>query len=95
MLEKLEEIRPVILEILKRYEVKQASLFGSIVRGEMDKESNIDLLIKFTGDKTLMDLVRLKFDLEERLKCKVDVLTYDSLNPLLRDQIIKEQVEIL
>ncbi|MEJ2252081.1 MAG: nucleotidyltransferase family protein [Candidatus Lokiarchaeota archaeon] len=95
MFKKLEEVRPIILEILKRHEVKQASLFGSIVRGEMDKESDIDLLIKFTGDKTLMDLVRLKLDLEERLKCKVDVLTYDSLNPLLRDQILNEQVEIL
>jgi hypothetical protein len=95
MTRQIEEVRKLILDILEKHKVKQASLFGSIVRGEMDEKSDIDLLIKFSGDKSLIDLVRLKFDLEERLQCKVDLLTYDSLNPLLRDQILKEQVEIL
>ena len=37
----------------------------------------------------------LKIELEEVLKCKVDLLTYNSLHPLLKDQILAEQVEIL
>jgi hypothetical protein len=91
----INRVRNLILDILEKHDVKHASLFGSIVRGEMDEKSDIDILIKFEGRKSLLDLVRLKLDLEEKLQCKVDVLTYDSLNPLLRDQILNEQVEIL
>ncbi|MFX1327520.1 MAG: hypothetical protein ACFE91_05175 [Promethearchaeota archaeon] len=42
-----------------------------------------------------MDLAGLKIELEEKLKCKVDVLTYDSLHHLLKKQILAEKVEIL
>ena len=84
-----------MLEILKKHDVKRASLFGSIVREEMTDESDIDILIEFKGEKSLLDLAGLKIALEEALKCKVDVLTYDSIHPLLKDQILAEQVGIL
>ena len=61
----------------------------------MTKSSDIDILIEFEGSKSLLDLVRLKLNLEEALKFNVDVLTYNSLHPLLREQILAEEVEIL
>ncbi|KKL24600.1 hypothetical protein LCGC14_2413680 [marine sediment metagenome] len=91
----IEKYRDIIITILKKYDVEKASLFGSIVRGELTSESDIDLLIEFKGDKSLLDLVSLQFELEEKLDFKVDVLTYNSLHPLLKDQILAEQVEIL
>ncbi|MBA7548906.1 hypothetical protein ES705_41374 [subsurface metagenome] len=91
----IDEFKDLMLNILKKYEVKRASLFGSIVRGEMTSESDLDLLIEFKGKKSLLDLAGLKIELEEKLKCKVDVLTYDSLHPLLKKQILTEQIEIL
>ncbi|MCK4370160.1 MAG: nucleotidyltransferase family protein [Candidatus Lokiarchaeota archaeon] len=91
----IDEFKDLMLNILKKYEVKRASLFGSIVRGEMTSESDIDLLVEFKGKKSLLDLAGLKIELEEKLKCKVDVLTYDSLHPLLKKQILTEQIEIL
>ena len=87
--------KEVLLEILKKHKVKRASLFGSIVREEMTLDSDIDLLIEFQGDKSLLDLAALQIELEEKLKLKVDVLTYNSIHPLLKDQILAEQVEIL
>ena len=95
MIYQIHEFKDLVLNILKKYEVKRASLFGSIVRGEMTSESDIDLLVEFRGKKSLLDLARLKIELEEKLKCKVDVLTYDSLHPLLKKQILTEQIEIL
>jgi len=95
MIYQIHEFKDLVLNILKKYEVKRASLFGSIVRGEMTSESDIDLLVEFRGNKSLLDLAGLKIELEERLKCKVDVLTYDSLHPLLKKQILTEQIEIL
>ena len=87
--------KEIILEILKKHDVKKASLFGSIVREEMNINSDIDLIIEFKGDKSLLDLAALQIELEEKLKLKVDILTYNSIHPLLKDQILAEQVEIL
>ena len=95
MTSQIDEYKDVILEILKKNDVKRASLFGSIVREEMTNESDIDLLVEFNGKKSLLDLAGLKLELEEKLKCNVDVLTYNSLHPLLKEQILTEQVEIL
>jgi len=91
----IEKYKEILLEILKKHEVKKASLFGSIVREEMTIESDIDLIIEFKGDKSLLDLAALQIELEETLKLKVDILTYNSIHPLLKDQILAEQVEIL
>ena len=89
--EKLEEIRNRIYPILKRYSVAKASIFCSYVREEQTAESDIDILVEFSTDKSLLDLAGLKIELEEALAREVDVLTYKSLHPLIRDRILKEQ----
>jgi predicted nucleotidyltransferase len=89
------ETKTKIIEILHKHQVKRASLFGSVVRGEDTEDSDIDLLVEFDGRKSLLDLVGLKLDLEDTLQREFDVLTYDSLHPLLKDRILKEQVAIL
>ncbi|MEM3623430.1 MAG: hypothetical protein QXR76_06660 [Candidatus Bathyarchaeia archaeon] len=53
------------------------------------------MLVEFKGEKSLLDLAGLKIELEEILGKKVDVLTYNSLHPLLKDKILKEQKVIL
>ncbi|KAF5421313.1 MAG: hypothetical protein C5S44_06875 [Candidatus Methanocomedens sp.] len=95
MNEQIIEIREKILNALKQNDVKRASLFGSVVRGELTDESDIDILVEFKGRKSLLDLVGLKLELEEMLKRKVDILTYNSLHPLLKDRILREQEVIL
>ncbi len=91
----LEEIRKKILPILQRAEVKSAAIFGSVSRGQDTHKSDIDILIEFGGKKSLLDLVGLKIELEAILGRKVDVLTYKSLHPLLRERILQEQQVIL
>jgi len=95
MNEQTIEIKEKILNALKQNDVKRAALFGSVVRGELSDESDIDILVEFKGRKSLLDLVGLKLELEEMLKRKVDVLTYNSLHPLLKDRILREQEVIL
>ncbi|MCX6814991.1 MAG: nucleotidyltransferase family protein [Candidatus Aenigmarchaeota archaeon] len=90
-----KEIRKKILPVLKRYGVKRAAIFGSFARGENKKGSDIDLLVEFRGEKSLLDLAGLKITLEGVLKREVDVLTYNSLHPLLRDRILGEQEVIM
>jgi len=91
----LQGLKDKILPILERYEIKRAAVFGSFIRGEQKENSDIDILVEFKGAKSLLDLAGLKIDLEETLNRKVDVLTYKSLHPLLKDRILKEQKVIL
>ena len=92
---KLEEIKEKTIPLLRSYGVKRAALFGSFVRREEREDSDIDILVEFEGEKSLLDLAGLKIELEELLGRKVDVLTYNSLHPLLKDIILKEQEVIL
>lgn len=80
-----------IIPILKSQEVLKASIFGSFARGDNTKNSDIDILVKLKKNKTLFDLIGLKIALEEKLDKKVDVLTYGSINPLLKKIILQEQ----
>ena len=95
MNDQMRAAREKALEILQKNGIKRAAFFGSIVRGEMTDESNIDILIEFEGRKSLLDLAGLKLDLEDALKRRVDLLTYRSLHPMLKDGILAEQVPIL
>ena len=90
-----ERISKKILPILKHHDITKAGIFGSYARAENTETSDIDILVEFNGEKSLLDLAGLKIALEELLKMKVDLLTYKSLNPLLKDRILSEQVVIL
>jgi hypothetical protein len=89
------EIKSVIIPILQKYDIIKASLFGSIVRGEATEESDIDILVEFKKGRTLFDLVGLKMELEDILKKRVDVLTYNSINPRLKKYILKDQEALI
>lgn len=94
-IKQISKIKAKILPELVKAGVKRASLFGSVVRGEAKRGSDIDLLVEFKGRKSLFDLAGLKLDLEGALGKRVDVLTYDSLHPLLKRRILREQEVIL
>ena len=91
----IEQIKRKILPVLQRYDVVRAAIFGSLARGETKQGSDIDILVEFAGEKSLLDLAGLKIELEESLGVRVDVLTYGSLHPLLKDKVLSEQKVIL
>ncbi len=92
---KKTELKRVIIPVLNKYGVAKAGLFGSYARGTANKGSDVDVLVRFRGRKTLLDLIGLKQELEDRLNKKVDILTYRSIHPLLKKRILKEEVRIL
>ncbi|MGB4087573.1 nucleotidyltransferase family protein [Methanothrix sp.] len=61
----------------------------------MTDESDVDLLVEFEKRTSLMDLSGLKIELKEALNRRVDILTYRSLHPLLKERILAEQAQIL
>lgn len=91
----IDQIKTQILPVLKEAGVLRSSLFGSYVRGEAAESSDIDILVEFPKGKSLLDLISLERKLEESLGKKVDVLTYKSISPLLKEYIQRDQVQIL
>jgi len=91
----LREIKKIIVPILKRNGVVKAGIFGSYARGEAKKNSDLDILIKFKGRKSLLDLVGVKQDIEEKMGKKVDVVEYSTIHPLLKEQILHEEIKII
>ncbi|MEI7619956.1 MAG: nucleotidyltransferase domain-containing protein [Candidatus Falkowbacteria bacterium] len=94
MTKKLEVIIKKINPILIKHQIKRASIFGSFARGEENKDSDIDLLIELGRVGGLMAMGRLKMDLEDALKIKVDILTYRSVNHLIAPHIKKDEIKI-
>ena len=92
---KITKLKKKILPILRRNNVTKSGIFGSFVRGEAGKNSDIDILVEFKGRKSLLDLARLEIELEKVLKRKVDLGEYSVIHPLLRERILKEEVRIL
>jgi len=92
----IKEIKSKIVKILKKNNVVRAGIFGSYARGEQKKNSDIDILIEVQAKKfSLLDLVHLEFKLENVLKKKVDLLTYNSINHLLKERILNEEIKII
>nr|PZM98694.1 MAG: hypothetical protein DIU74_13330 [Pseudomonadota bacterium] len=75
-------------EVRRRNDVERLLVFGSVARGEETEQSDVDLLVRFTKRKSLLDLVRIEREFSEALGRKVDLLTEGSLSPYLRDQIL-------
>lgn len=92
-----KEIRKIRLEmkpIFEKHQVKKASVFGSFARGENNKNSDIDILVELKRGKTLIDLIDLEMDIEKRVKRKIDLITFKSINPLIKKSILRDEVKI-
>jgi len=85
-----QEIFEKVIKFLKNEGVKRISVFGSYVRGEEKRESDIDIIVEFSERKSLLELVRIERELSEFLGIKVDLLTEQSISPYLIDSIRKE-----
>ena len=93
-IEDIRRLRPEIMALARKYRAHKVSVFGSCVRGEMDADSDIDFLVDFEEEYSLLDHAGLLVGLEDLLGCKVDVVPRRALKPFLRDTVISEAQEL-
>jgi len=86
--------RDEILRIAAEHGARDLRVFGSVVRGEAQDASDLDVLVNLDEDRSLLDRVALKQDLEDLLGCEVDVVTEGAVHRLLRDRILAEAVPL-
>ncbi len=95
-----EEIRVALRgqlpELERRFGVISLEAFGSYVRGEQGRTSDLDLLVEFhPGRKvSLYDLVTVEQLLSDRLGVRVDLAEKRSIKPALRERILREAVPV-
>ncbi len=87
----LREYRPVLEE---EYKVREIGLFGSYVRGEQKKRSDLDVLVDFYAPISLLKFIKLENYLGDLLGVKVDLVMKDSLKPRIGCHILKEVVNV-
>jgi predicted nucleotidyltransferase len=95
MIEQLERLRALEPELRKRG-VGSLYLFGSTARGEATADSDIDLFFDdaANADLSLLDVIGIQHFLQDTLGKSVDLITRDSLHPLLRADIESEAVAV-
>lgn len=81
-------------EICKKNDIAFIGIFGSFARGESTADSDVDLLVRFSKKKSLLDLVRIERELSTVLGRKVDLLTEASVSPYLRERI-RAELEVI
>ena len=89
-IDELKNRRDEILWIAARYGARNVRIFGSVVRGETGPGSDIDVLVDLEPDRSLLDHIALKQDLEDLLGQDVDVVTENALHWYIRDRVLKE-----
>jgi predicted nucleotidyltransferase len=92
---KVKHIADKIIPILQQYRIRKAGVFGSVVRGEDAKNSDVDLLVQTDEKTSLLEFVHIKHELEDILGRKVDLVDYRGLRPALKEKILREEVSIL
>ena len=93
-LEEAEKILRTHRQELFQRGVRKLALFGSTVRNQAKPSSDIDILVDFEAKRGMFLFVNLKIYLEKILKCKVDLVTKNSLHPALKKRILSEAKEI-
>lgn len=88
---KIEELKPLLKE---KFKVEKIGIFGSYIRQEQKRGSDLDILVEFEEDPGLFEFLELEEYLSEILKAKVDLVMRDTLKPYIGQHILSEVVYI-
>ena len=81
-------------EARQKYKAEIKGIFGSYARGEENQDSDLDVLVEFLEKATLFDLVGLGDFLEEKLNCKVDIVSRRTIREEIKPNIYNDLVQL-
>jgi uncharacterized protein len=90
-----QTLKKQIIPILKKSSVTRAAFFGSFARGDNRPDSDIDLLVELSKSQSLLDLIGLEQSLEDKFHKDFDLITFNSVNPRLKNQVYEDLIEII
>jgi uncharacterized protein len=81
--------RGELRELVTRHGLAGARIFGSVLTGTDDEESDLDLLVDATEKTTLFTLARLERAAQELLGVRVSVVTPEDLSAKFRGRVLE------
>ncbi len=69
-------------------------VFGSVARGEVRAESDIDLVVELEQDWSLLEHIAFGQELEDLLGCKVDVVVEKRLKDIVRERVLSAAIPL-
>ena len=92
--ELIKQKRKDILDLAGKYGAYNIRIFGSVARGQANKDSDIDFLVDLKSDRSLWDLGGLWAELNTLLKVRIEVFTENTLKENIRENAFKEAIPI-
>lgn len=83
-----------MLRLAAKHGARNVRVFGSVARGDVRPDSNIDLLVELEPGRSLFDLGGLLFDVQALLGVDVDLVTENGLRPRVRAQVLQEAIPL-
>lgn len=80
----------ILKEACRQNDVAFLGVFGSFARGDFKTTSDIDLLVRFSKRKSLLELVRIEREFSSQLGKPVDLVTEDSVSPYIIKNIKRQ-----
>jgi uncharacterized protein len=87
---RLEAAQPRLLDAVRRHHACDPRLVGSLARREEHDGSDVDLLVRFTSEATLLDEVGLRQEIEDLLDASVDIIAEDAVGGDVRARLDSE-----
>jgi len=81
-------------ELREKFRVKDIGVFGSYVRGEQRKRSDVDILVEFEAPVGFFEFIALENHLSDLLGVKVDLVSKKALKPRIGERILKEVIRV-
>ena len=91
---RIEQHRDAIRTLVAQHHASAPRVFGSVARGDDQPASDVDLLVDFTDEASMLDEIGLRLALEDLLGVEVDVLAADSLRGRMRTRVLAEAVAL-
>lgn len=88
--EALPQYRETIRQLVLEAGMANPRVFGSVLHGDDEDGSDLDLLVDPAPRTSLLDVVRVQRLIETLLRVRVDLLTPGDLPPKFRDRVIAE-----
>lgn len=90
----IEEHREEIKQLAALRGASRVRVFGSRARGDAGPDSDVDILVDLEKGRSALALGGLLMDLQDLLGKRVDVVTSAALHPKIRENILKQAVDL-
>lgn len=90
----ISKLKSMIGELKQKHHVQSLGVFGSVARNEASVNSDIDILVSFSGKPTYDGYINLKHHLEDVFQTNIDLVTKAALDERIRPYVQEDLIHV-